>query len=102
MNIPFLDLSIKDDFLKNELLKSIGKAFDHGRFILGPEVAEFEKKIAKNCKRNYAVGVNSGTDALYLTLRAHDIGAGDEVITTPLSWIATTNAIVLSGKFQFL
>ena len=53
----------------------------------------YYQKIVKK----YAVGMNSGTDALYLTLRSYDIGPGDEVITTPLSWIATTNAIELTG-----
>jgi len=97
MKIPYLDLSIKDPEFKKQLLNSIETVFDHGRFILGPEVEEFERKIADLSHRAFAVGMNSGTDALHFTLRAHDIGEGDEVITTPLSWIATVNAITLTG-----
>ena len=78
-------------------MEAVGKVLSHGRIILGPEVDEFEKKVAKYCDREYGVAVNSGTDALYFALRAVDIGSGDEVITTPLSWIATANSIVLTG-----
>lgn len=97
MKIPYRDLRVKDPMLKNELLQAVEKVLSHGRFILGPEVQAFEKKVADFCMKKYAVGVNSGTDALYLALRCLDIGPGDEVITTPLSWIATLNAIVLCG-----
>jgi dTDP-4-amino-4,6-dideoxygalactose transaminase len=64
---------------------------------LGPEVDEFEAEIAGLCKRSFAIGVSSGTDALYVALRALDVGPGDEVITTPLSWVATMNAVVTTG-----
>ena len=97
MRIPYRDLSVKNQDLKNELLAAVEKVLSHGRFILGPEHNQFEEKIANYCDRKYCIGVNSGTDALYLVLRALDIGPGDEVITTPLSWIATVNAIVLTG-----
>ena len=95
--VPYRDLSIKDSILKEELLLAVENVLSHGRIILGPEVAEFERQISSFCKRRYAVGMNSGTDALYLSLRSLDIGPGDEVITTPLSWIATLNAITLTG-----
>ena len=95
--IPFLDLSVKDPQFKEELLNSVNKVLTHGRIVLGPEVDEFEDRIASICQKTYAVGVNSGTDALYLALRALGIGPGDEVITTSLSWIATANAISLCG-----
>ena len=97
MRIPFLNLTVTNQVYKNELLKSIENVFDHGRIILGPEVEDFERSIAALSNKEYAIGMNSGTDALYLTLRAYDIGKGDEVITTPLSWIATVNAITLTG-----
>lgn len=97
MKIPYLDLSIKDLQFKDELLHAVDRVLTHGRIILGPEVGDFEAKVAKYCGKKYAVGMNSGTDALYLSLRALDIGVGDEVITTPLSWIATLNSIVLCG-----
>jgi len=92
-----MDLSIKSKKRKEQLLHAVDQVLTHGRIILGPEVAEFEKSVATHCNARYAVGIGSGTDALYLALRSLDIGPGDEVITTPLSWIATINAIVLCG-----
>ena len=97
MRIPFLDLSVKDDQLKGELLEAVDQVLSHGRIVLGPEVEQFEQQVAEYCQQKCAVGVNSGSDALYLALRSLDVGPGDEVITTPLSWIATLNAIVLCG-----
>ena len=96
-DIPFRNLSVKDKALKKELLGVVDRVLSHGYFILGPEVEELEAQIAAFCQKKYAVGMNSGTDALYLALRSLEIGPGDEVITTPLSWIATVNAIVLCG-----
>ena len=97
MNIPFLDLSVKDEGLKQELLDAVDRVLTHGRIVLGPEVDEFEERIAAFSQQKYAVGVNSGTDALFIALRGLDVGPGDEVITTPMSWIATLNAIVMCG-----
>ncbi len=97
MKIPFLDLSVKDPEFRTELVQAVERVLEHGRILFGPEHELFEKKIAEFCGKKFAVGVNSGTDALYLTLRSMDIGPGDEVITTPLSWIATFNAISLCG-----
>jgi len=96
MKVPFLDLRIPAEERKI-LLEAVDKVFRHGRFILGPEVAEFENAVAKRCKRKFAVGMGSGTDALYLALKGLRIGPGDEVITTCLSWIATANAIAMTG-----
>ena len=95
--VAFLDLRIADSASRKDLLTAIDAVFRHGRFIIGPEVLELEKQIAAGCGRKYAVGVNSGTDALFLGLKSLDIGPGDEVITTSLSWIATANAIALTG-----
>ena len=86
--VRFRDLSVNDSKLKNELLTAVDRVLTHGQFILGPEVEQFEKRVAKYCNRQFAVGVSSGTDALYLAMRSLGIGPGDEVITTPLSWIA--------------
>ena len=97
MKVTYRDLRVKDAGLKDELMQSVDKVLTHGRIILGPEVEEFEKQASKFCQKKFGVGMNSGTDALYLALRSLDIGPGDEVITTPLSWIATLNAIVLCG-----
>jgi dTDP-4-amino-4,6-dideoxygalactose transaminase len=95
--VPFLDLKITDTSERKELLGAIEQIFDHGRIILGPEVLEFEETMAQALGRKFAVGVNSGTDALFLSLKALGITTGDEVITTALSWVATANAIALTG-----
>jgi len=97
MKVRFLNLSIEDEKERKALLTAIDRVFQHGQIVLGPEVEEFEQKVAAYCRVNYAVAVNSGTDALYLALRSIGIGAGDEVITSCLSWIATANAIALTG-----
>src|SRR3989338_2159488 len=97
MRVRFLDLSVKEATERKELLKAIDGVLGHGRIVLGPEVERLEKKVALFCKVKYAVGVNSGTDALYFALRALGIGPGDEVITTCLSFVATANAIALTG-----
>ncbi len=68
-----------------------------GQFTLGPSVTEFESRFAKLCETKYAIGVNSGTDALFLTMKALNIGSGDEVITAPNSFIATAGAIAIAG-----
>lgn len=96
MKVPFLDLRVPAEERK-EILEAVDKVLTHGRLILGPEVEEFEKRIAKHCERKYAVGMNSGTDALFLALKSLNIGPGDEVITTALSWIATANSIAMTG-----
>ncbi|UCD55354.1 MAG: DegT/DnrJ/EryC1/StrS family aminotransferase [Candidatus Omnitrophota bacterium] len=83
--------------MRKELLQAVNRVLSHGRIILGPEVRQFEKQLMQFCQKKYAIGVNSGTDALYLALRSLNIGPGDEVITTPLSWIATVNAIAVCG-----
>ena len=85
MKVAYRDLSIKDPGLKKELIESVDRVLSHGKIMLGPEVQEFENKIAQFCHKKYAVGMNSGTDALYLAFRSLNIGPGDEVITTPLS-----------------
>jgi len=97
MKVRYRDLSVEDSAIKSELLEAVDKVLTHGQIILGPEVKEFENSFAADCGKKYAIGVNCGTNALYLSLRALGIGPGDEVITTPLSWIATVNAIVLTG-----
>ncbi len=97
MKVPFLDLKVADPAERQELLQALETVLQHGRIILGPEVGRLEKKIADQVGVQHAVGVNSGTDALVLAMRALGIGPGDEVITTPLSFVATANAVTLNG-----
>ncbi len=97
MKVPFLDLRVTDPTEKAALIAAVGRVFDHGRIILGPEVEEFERALVAQVGRKHVVGVGSGTDAVILALRAIGLGRGDEVITTPLSFIATANAIRIVG-----
>jgi len=97
MKVPFFDLRVTDSALRKELLKSVERVLDHGRIILGPEVNEFEERVAQATGTKYSVGVASGSSALYLALRSLDIGFGDEVITSPLTWVITGNAILECG-----
>jgi len=95
--IPFMDLSIKSESEKELLLSSFHRLMSHGQFIMGPEVDFFEETFANYCNRKYCIGVSSGTDAIFIALKSLGIGDGDEVITTSLSWIATANAISMTG-----
>src|SRR3989338_8112942 len=79
------------------ILKKIKKVVKTGNFTLGPEVKALESQFAKACGTSYAVGVNSGTDALFLSLKSLGIAPGDEVMTMPNTFIATVGAIVASG-----
>ena len=97
VRVPYLDLSVKDSAHRSELVNAVEKVLTHGRVLMGPEHDELERRLAQACRKRYAAAVGSGTEALYLALRSLDLGPGDEVITTPLSWIATVNAIALCG-----
>jgi len=89
MPIPLLDLARQYAALKSEMNKAVLDVLDHGRFILGPEVAELESTVAELCKVPHAAGVASGTDALLLALAGCGVKTGDEVITTDFSFFAT-------------
>ncbi len=97
MNVPLLDLKAHHQPLRKELLAALEQVLDKNNFILGNEVAELEEKIAAYSQVRFGVGVSSGTDALLAALMALDIKAGDEVITTPLSFFATVGVIVRLG-----
>ncbi len=97
MAVPLLDLSRQYAYLKPELDKAVINVLTHGRFILGPEVAELEKQIASYCKTKYAIGVASGTDALLIALHACGVGPGDEVITSNFSFFASAGVISRLG-----
>ena len=95
--IPYINLKLQHKELKRELLAAVGRVLDNSNFILGDEVNKFETTLASYCAAKYAVGVNSGTDALFLSLKACGIGPGDEVITAPNSFLATVSVIVAAG-----
>jgi dTDP-4-amino-4,6-dideoxygalactose transaminase len=95
--VPFLDLTRQYKRIEEEILSAQRRVLEKGRFILGDEVSAFEEEFAHYCGIPYGVGVGSGTDALYLALKAAGIGEGDEVITVSHSFIATAFAISLTG-----
>lgn len=97
MNVPLVDLKAQYDSIKDELDAAIHRVVRSGQFILGSEVKAFEDEMAAYCGTKYAVGVASGTDALQLALLACGIKAGDEVITTPFTFIATAESIAKCG-----
>ena len=97
MKVPYLDLRVSDAGLKTSLLTRFEKILDHGRIIEGPEQQEFEERFANEIGVKHAVGVSSGSSALFLALLGSGVGPGDEVITTPFTWIITTNAIAATG-----
>ncbi len=97
MQIPMVDLKGQLQAIRKEIDAELGAALDDTRFILGPNVQALEEEFAAYCGSRYAVGVASGTDALHLALKAAGIGPGDEVITSPFTFIATAEAIAYVG-----
>jgi dTDP-4-amino-4,6-dideoxygalactose transaminase len=95
--VPFLDLTRQYKRIKKEILSATQRVYEKGRFILGEEVSAFEKEFSHYCGVRYGVGVGSGTDALYLALKATGIGEGDEVVTVANSFVATALAISFTG-----
>lgn len=102
MKIPFIDFSEQYKIIKDELDGSLKKIFEKGNFILGEEAVLFEEQFAKYCDSRYAVGVNSGTDALYLALASLDVSVGDEVIIPTFTFIATALCISYTGATPVL
>ncbi len=95
--IKFFDLKVKDRLIRKKILKKINYNLLSGSLLLGNEVSNFEKKCCKFLKSKFSMGVSSGSSALFLALKSLGIGKGDEVITTPLTWIITINAISSTG-----
>src|SRR4029078_10113538 len=91
--IPFLNLKAQHQALKTEILAALSEVLDSTAFAGGPYVAKFEEEFVAYCHTKYSVGVGNGTDALWFALLALGIGAGDEVITVPNTFIATAEAI---------
>ena len=95
--IPILDLKPQYNSIKAEVHDAIDRVLESGAFIMGPDVKLFEEEVARYLGVKHAIGVNSGTDALVIGLRALGIGEGDEVITTPFSFFATAESISSVG-----
>ena len=97
MSVPFLDLKTQYKTIQAEIISALHNVLDSTAFAGGPFVEKFEKEFATFCQSGFAVGVGSGTDALWIALLCLGIGQGDEVITTPNTFIATAEAITFCG-----
>lgn len=97
MTIPFIDLQSQFRKIESEVRLRIDAVLNHGRYIMGPEVAELEERLAEFTGVRHCISVSSGTDALLISLMALGVRSGDEVITTPFTFIATAEVIALLG-----
>jgi dTDP-4-amino-4,6-dideoxygalactose transaminase len=97
MQVPLVDLRVQYQALKPEILAAVADVFEGMQLFLGPNVRAFEEEFAAYCQAQQAIGVGSGTNALILSLRAADVGPGDEVITVSHTFFADTEAIALVG-----
>ena len=95
--ISFIDLKPQQDAIRTELDRRIASVLAHGQYIMGPEVGELETELARYTGSTHCITVASGTEALLIALMALGVGPGDEVITTPFTFIATAEVIVLLG-----
>ena len=95
--MEFIDLKAQYAQLQERIDRRVRAVLDHGGYIMGPEVGELERELSAYCGVRHTVGCANGTDALVLALKALDIGAGDAVFTTPFTFFATAEAIVLAG-----
>jgi len=97
LKVPFIDLQQRYQEEKEELLSCVERVLESGHLVMTPELGAFEEKVASYVGIKHCVGLNSGTDALMMALMALGIGRGDEVITTPISFVATIGSIVHVG-----
>jgi len=97
MKIPFIDLKTQYETYKDEINKEVLGVMESTQFILGPQVTKLENRLSEFTGAKHAIGCSSGTDALILAILALDIKAGDEIITTPFTFIATAEVMALLG-----
>lgn len=97
MKIPFLDLSLQHREIADDLQAAIARVLESGWFVAGAELDRFEREFAAYCGVEHCIGVGNGLDALHITLRAYDIGPGDEVIVPSNTFIATWLAVTYAG-----
>ena len=97
MAIQFVDLKAQYQALKSSIDKRVQRVLDHGQYIMGPEVRELEERLESRIGTRHCITVSSGSDALLIALMALDVGPGDEVVTTPFTFAATSEVIALLG-----
>lgn len=95
--MQFIDLKSRHKLIGDKINSRIQKVMEHGQYILGPEIKELEEKLSHYTGSDHCVTVSSGTDSLLIALMALGVGAGDEVITVPYTWISTAEVIALLG-----
>jgi UDP-2-acetamido-2-deoxy-ribo-hexuluronate aminotransferase len=95
--MPFIDLKSQYEALKPQIQERINRVMEHGQYIMGPEVRELEQRLEAYTGAKHCITVSSGTEALLISLMALGVGPGDEVITTPFTFAATAEMIVLLG-----
>jgi len=95
--MQFIDLKRQYEIYREAIHQGMQRVLDHGRFIMGPEIAELEAKLAAYVGVRHALTCASGTDALFMALLALGVGPGDEVITVPFTWISSAEVICLAG-----
>ena len=93
----FVDLKTQYERIQADVQARIQAVLEHGRYVMGPEITELEERLAAWVGVRHGIAVASGTDALLIALMALDLGPGDEVITTPFTFIATAEAISQAG-----
>ena len=97
MSIEFIDLKAQYSLIEKEIKQRVQRVFDHGKYIMGPEIHELEKALSEFSTAKHVITCSSGTDALLLALMAIDVGPGDAVFTSPFTFFATSEAIALLG-----
>src|SRR5260370_5774491 len=102
IKVPYLDLKAQYRSIKPEIDAAIARVLDTCQFVLGAEVAAFEKDFASYCRAAECIALNSGTSALHLALLAAGVGPGDEVITVPFTFVASVAAVIYAGAHPVL